>query len=302
MSWIQTIRDFSKDTFATLPLLLIGFTFLFGFLTTNTGLIWFFIGQILFVPAITLLVNENIISLFSTRPGMTISALLMTFIPNLSVILSLIAKARRAVDEEISVPDSTVGGYIFPLFNNILILVSSFLASNQGNSSQDKTCSLLPAKEGDSVWAMPSSWIAEITFFCSYVLANALSLFNEPVPDLVPIKGLSEEEGLKANAAQKRKLDDKVFNRKVRSGWIIFTSLLALFIFMLMRYKMMNCEGSFVKSILPLLSIITGAFTWFNFVYTSCGVRPVDILGIMTQVVDQTMAQNPIVCTGEKQT
>jgi hypothetical protein len=298
MSWIQTVRDFSKDTFATLPLLLIGFTFLFGFLTTNTGLIWLFIGQILFVPAITLLVNENILTLFSTRPGITVSALLMTFIPNLITILSIFTKARSAIDEDISMPDSMVGGYIFPIFNNILIILSSFLASSEA-ISQDKTCALLPAKEGDSVWAMPSSWMAEITFFCSYVLANAISLFNEPVPDLVPIQGLSEEEALKANAAQKRKLDDKVFNRKVRSGWIIFTALLALFIFMLMRYKMMKCEGSFVRSILPLLSIIIGAFTWFNFVYTTCGVHPVDILGIMTQVVDQTMAQNPIVCSGD---
>jgi hypothetical protein len=53
------VQSLVTDAFLTLPLLLIGFTFFFGTLTSNIGMLYLFLGHILIVPCISYLENEE---------------------------------------------------------------------------------------------------------------------------------------------------------------------------------------------------------------------------------------------------
>ena len=55
----MSLRDSFGDAFITLPLLLLGFIFLFGTLTSNTGLLLLFIGQVVLVPILGFLGNSK---------------------------------------------------------------------------------------------------------------------------------------------------------------------------------------------------------------------------------------------------
>ena len=56
----MSLRNSLGDAFITLPLLLLGFIFLFGTLTSNTGLLLLFIGQAVLVPILGFLGNVKL--------------------------------------------------------------------------------------------------------------------------------------------------------------------------------------------------------------------------------------------------
>jgi len=59
MESVVSLRNSFGDAFITLPLLLLGFIFLFGTLTSNTGLLLLFIGQAVLVPILGFFANYD---------------------------------------------------------------------------------------------------------------------------------------------------------------------------------------------------------------------------------------------------
>ena len=55
MSIVEEIRDLFRDTFYTLPLLILGFLFFFGTMTSNVGILYLLIGHTILVPALSFL-------------------------------------------------------------------------------------------------------------------------------------------------------------------------------------------------------------------------------------------------------
>ena len=56
---MESLGDSFGDAFITLPLLIIGFIFFLGILTSNIGLLYLFLGHLGVVPALEFLGNET---------------------------------------------------------------------------------------------------------------------------------------------------------------------------------------------------------------------------------------------------
>ena len=69
---MESLGDSFGDAFITLPLLIIGFIFFLGTLTSNIGLLYLFLGHLGIVPALEFLGNE-------TRPLINFKNILKTF-------------------------------------------------------------------------------------------------------------------------------------------------------------------------------------------------------------------------------
>lgn len=304
MAMAQTIIDSVKDIYSSLPLLFIGFSFLFGILTSNTGLIWLFIGQALYVPAVTTFTNQSFDSIFKNpfEGILTSFSVLFPFLISLYnfIIQSVFGAIDNVTGGETNYLTLFFTSLLPALINIILLGASQVLVNKSPSPSTDTTCSLLPSKKEDISWSTPSAWTAQIVFITSYILANAMTLFTEPTPTAVDIQGINDPtEKEKAIKTQQEMINQKVYNRKFHAVWIMLATSLTLLFLLFIRYNKTMCEGGFMRSLIPLFTLSSSGFVWYNFVYNSCGVRPVDILGIMTNMGDQMMSQNPIICTGQ---
>jgi hypothetical protein len=305
MEFIKGLQASMGDAFLTLPLLLLGFTFFFGTLTSNTGLLYLFLGHLLVVPALSFLANEPGAA-WSGGPGPA-----DTFFKLIKWVLStLIFFGLHG--------DALGGGGAFGIFALLLIpLIGQYIVGEPGKEvpaffflnpvawfmpkpatqeTAGPACSVIPnADPSDPFYTTPSTWLTHLVFFFGFIFSNAAGIYNTPAPKL---PGLAANERERKN--REARLEARVRNRKLIAGSIIAMSTVLLLLLLLFRYKKTPCEGGFFYSLFPLLAIgLTGA-SWFTVVYTKCGVRPVDVLGLVQGMISPDLIDNPVVCMGSE--
>jgi hypothetical protein len=258
-------------------------------MTSNTGLLYLFIGQLLLVPIIQFVLNTNGRFWLNDKTSTFDFLNLAKWGLSLATTLSL-NFAPFKFDNVASAWDSILRSVLTP----ILLTVQLFVLNKFPHTPVDsKNCSLIPRVDLDTspVFSSPTSWTAQIVFFCSFILHNAIGIYNEPTPELSNVP-----EDQKAN--RQAKLDERVRNRKWISGTIIFISLLVLVGLLFFRYAYTPCESGFMRSLPGLLILFMSGASWFQFIYTYCGVRPADVLGIVQGLINPDLIDNPIVCIG----
>ncbi len=283
MEFIQQSQNLITDAFITLPLLLIGFTFFFGTLTSNIGMLYLFLGHLLVVPAASFLENEE------GRPWMKDGEVKIEKI--IKYIISLITVFTVTYVPGTSEDGLTLAKYIlFPILGLAHILWMNFRPFAPNTLPN---CAVIPGlSEKDTIYNHPSSWLNHVTFFVSYVFANALSIFNQPTPSL------AQSSDPNQNADRQTKLDTRVRNRKWISTTIMICIAVVFAVLLLFRFMKTPCESGFVRSLLPIFLTGSLGFSWFGVVYENCGVRPADVLGIVQGLISPELIDNPIVCVG----
>jgi len=294
---VQGIRNLTADAFFALPLLIIGFSFFFGLLTSNIGLLFLFIGHLIVAPALSFLSNEPgpiwfegdkfsitkalkwlfSIGLFFGIHGSSLSSLVQNNRGYLLYLLALIPAIGQFVKRD---PDVSVFW-----FANII----GWFFPSEAPKNLDACSINIPSPQPSEKGYSPSNWLVHITFFFGFILTNAIAIFNEPVPAM---NNPTEE--------RQKLLDSRVRNRKTISAFIIAVSLVAFITLLVFRYGQTPCESSFLSTLIPLTLVgLTGA-SWFTMVYTNCGVRPADVLGMVQGMISPDLADNPVVCVGSK--
>ena len=309
MESIVSLRSSFGDAFVTLPLLLLGFLFLLGTLTSNTGLLLLFIGHIIVVPAIAYLANVTGTPFHTVdASGNYIFAPTETF---KTLISCIIFYTIHGVSLSSSVGDSgygILGLAIYPIIIQYLIPIiagpskislshfdtfniANLFGIKSSNPSDSVNCSITANQKGH-IYNRPSDWVTHIVFFFGFLISNAAAVYNEPTP--VVTGGANDIE----RAERQARVDSRVSNRKFLTACIITVSLIVMLLMLAFRYNKSECEESIYLALIPLLITgITGA-AWFTVIYKSCGVRPTDILGIVQGMIPTELIENPIVCVG----
>ena len=301
MSILGETRSLIADMFLTLPLLVMGFVFLFGTLTSNVGLLYLFLGQLILVPSLSYLSSHesfpftdvngesqrdwykmatNIFTSFLTI-GINGRALGggNNYLLYLLLILPFLGQDMLEIDKS------------FMFFLNPIAWIRSYNNVNDeaplAENPSSAKCAMVPDTAAPR--RNPSTWISHMTFLFGFILANASAIYNEPAP-------IVYEKDKKGSAENIRLL---VNNRKTRAVYVMVAAVVLFLTLFALRYSLSHCEGSFLYNMFPILFTgLTGA-SWFNILYNDCGVRPADILGIVQGMVSPNMVNNPIICVGD---
>jgi hypothetical protein len=299
MESVVSLRDSFGDAFVTLPLLLLGFIFLFGTLTSNTGLLLLFIGQAVLVPILGFFANYDG-SPFAT-PGIaasTVAASIIFYAVHSGAISSIAGNNGWGF---LSTPAFIwIAQWLIrrnygndPLSNRShfdIINPAKWFGVQSINPSTSENCSIIPNEKNSN--KRPTDWVNHILFFFGFLISNAVAVYSEPTPK---VTDAGTEQEIKERQAR---VDARVANRKFLTACIIAVSVVVLALLLAFRYNKSGCEETIYLAFVPLLIAgFTGA-AWFNIIYKSCGVRPTDILGIVQGMVPAELVDNPIVCVG----
>jgi hypothetical protein len=286
MEVVDTVRSAFGDAFLTLPLLLTGALFLIGTLTSNIGMLFLFFGMLILVPSLGFLFNGN-------NYGFSGEGLLNLFAGVVSTLLVSLT-IGKGFGETSSLSYLSFLLYLVPIstfFTQPGTNIFRFFRNLDGPAS--KACSFIPGlKEDETPYFTPSLWITNIVFFCTFVMANAAALYNQPVPD---IKGAQTEE---IRQDRIKRLAERVANRKAIATGVIVVTAVVLCLMLYIRFRKTECEGAFIYSLVPIALTATTAWGYFNWMYKSCGIRPADILGVVQGLINPDLIDNPIVCVG----
>lgn len=140
------------------------------------------------------------------------------------------------------------------------------------NSITTDICSIIPGTNS-FVTRVPSYYIANITFFFSYLFMNALSNYNM-------ISDANVDKSL-------------VDNRQYRSAATMFILLFVFLGLIILRYNTSNCDS--ILGILVTISIfISLGLLWYK-IAEFCGAKGTDLMGISQNIVS-SKAKAPVVC------
>ena len=304
---MEPFKDSVGDAFMTLPLLIIGLIFFLGTLTSNIGLLFLFLGHLIVVPAISFLSNEKGVPWSSVIDGKdsldwkklfrAVFSYAVFFSLHSTSLSSLVGDSGNSLWILALLPifGQVAYKYGFDKPKNVpaffFLNPPAWIASWQGveeSSAESSKCAMLPGIEAKSAYTTPSDWLGHLSFFFGFIISNAIAVYNEPVPE---VGGPNDDT--KANRLAK--LEARVKNRKSLCTSIILTSITVFLVLIAFRFKV-ACENKMVYTIVPILiACMTGA-SWFAIVYTKCGVRPTDILGIVQGMIPTELIDNPIVC------
>jgi hypothetical protein len=299
MEYIGAIQSSVGDAFLTLPLLIMGFSFFLGTLTSNIGLLYLFLGHLLLVPSLSFLANEPGPAWFEGKTVSIVKGVKWLF----SMLLFL------------NIHGSALGGGAAYSLNTLLLLplLGQFITHSFGkdvpvlwffnpvawfmkpNPTDTKagTCSIVPGTDSkDSIYTSPSSWLVHILFFFGFLFNNALAVYSQPTPKL---SGAVDEA---TRQDRENRLTLRVRNRKWLAASIMAVILFAASILIFFRYARTPCESGFLYSLIPSVIIALTGASWFQSVYKNCGVRPADVLGIVQGMISPDLIDNPIVCVG----
>ena len=294
MDYVDSIRTSVGDIFLTFPLILVGFIFFLGTLTSNIGLLYLFAGHLFVAPSLSFLANEKGPAWFDGKDFSVFKSIQWIFSVfsvltiniqalgggnnNWMYLLVLLPFIGQFITRQVGSDKSVLW-----FFN----VVGWFIHEKEVDAAP--TCAMVPG--ADKLYTTPSAWLTHLTFFFGFVYANAAALLNEPVPT-VNTTDSAEIESQTANIAK------RVSNRKTIATTIVCSATFMFLVMLIFRYAKTPCEGGFFHSLIPLLIVgLTGA-SWFQIVYRSCGVRPTDVLGIVQGMISTVSADNPIVCVG----
>jgi hypothetical protein len=296
MEYVQGIHSTIGDVFLTLPLLLIAFLLFMGTVTSNVGMLYLFLGHLFFAPALGFLANEKGTAWFENDKFKI--AKLCKWLFSVLVTLGLMARslgggANYAIYFLALIP--FLGQYIayhYTSEKSVLWFFNPlgwFVHEGDVSASRGSTCEMIP-REDSTPWTTPSAWVTHMSFFFGFLFANANAILNEPTPKL--------NDSSPEAAERQAKLDGRVANRKTLVSIIIAVAVVAALLLLLFRYTKTPCEASFWHSLIPIVLIGLGGASWFQIIYKDCGVRPADVLGMVSSMISPNKADNPIVCVG----
>jgi len=301
---MEALQSSFGDAFTTLPLLIMGFIFFLGMLTSNIGLLYLFIGHLFVVPSLSYLGNEKGNPFFDDvgKPDIT---KILKWIVSIGIFYGINAGASQQVvgNSGLSILIFIVLAFFqgitkesyFHFFNPLTWKWNvedekSILGVSLSTSKPGPGCNILPHTE--NAYNSPSHWVNHITFFFGFIMANASAIYNQPSPTN------PRTADPDADTRRKAQIDLRVTNRKSITASIMVMSLILLLILLVFRYRKTDCEGSFWTVLFPItISYLTG-LAFFNLIYKSCGVRPADVLGIVQGFIAPELIDNPIVCVG----
>ena len=308
---MESLGDSFGDAFITLPLLIIGFIFFLGTLTSNIGLLYLFLGHLGIVPALEFLGNE-------TRPLINFKNMLYYFLSWLAFMLVHSFGLKGVTGSDLShivllcgLPAVVLHIYLkFKDTSNEntftfldLVNIPYWRSGVRSITASSPSCNLLPYSRSiteespttSTTLSSPSNWIYHIVFFFGFIFANALALYNEDVPDKVKTNDPKKDAERNAN------IDRRVSNRKSICIAIIILPIIILVILLWLRFSLTECEGSFTSSITHILITYATGISFCYVLIKSCGVRPADVLGIVQGMISTDLIDNPIVCVGTPQ-
>ena len=135
-------------------------------------------------------------------------------------------------------------------------------------------CNLIPGSMEKIVpflWVAPSYWVAHISFFAVFILANAYFISIMPA----------------AEGADK----DKVQRRQTQVAISSVLTSLVFSLLIVMRYFLTGCEtvGGIALGLLLMGSL---GYAWYTLV-RSCSVKDSDVFGIIQSVLPEAMKDEP---------
>ena len=286
---MEALQGSFGDAFSTLPLLIMGFIFFLGMLTSNIGLLYLFIGHLVVVPAVSFLGND--------KGGMDITSTLK-FIASVLIFFGINIGAGTNAGYSLSAIIAiyiVVGRWLQKRFNMAFFdfinpMRIPYFRITDYNPTPGPGCNILPGTENP--YSSPSHWVNHLSFFFGFIMSNAVVIYKEAAPPNPPTSDPA--------ADKKRQLgiDLRVSNRKSITVTIMTLSTIIFIVLLLFRYKKTACENNFWLALVPLLIAYFTGFAFFSLIYTSCGVRPADVLGLVQGLIDTKLIDNPIVCVG----
>ena len=298
---MEALQSTFGDAFTTLPLLIMGFIFFLGALTSNIGLLYLFLGHLIIVPALGYLGNQTGHPFYE---GDAFSATgFVKWLFSLAVFFGINTGSLQVSTNSISSFGLFAG--LIPAILQVIFKESFFHFYNpldwkgtdgvrfsgiEQSNSASPACNVVPT-DGE-IYNSPSHWVNHIVFFFGFILSNTVAVYNEPTPPRVSTGDAAADE--KRNA----QVDQRVGNRKSLALSIAFVSTIVFLILLFFRYKKTGCEGNFWLALVPVLIAYGTGYGFFNLLYKACGVRPADVLGIVQGMISSDLIDNPIVCVG----
>lgn len=304
---MEALQSSFGDAFATLPLLIMGFVFFLGMLTSNIGLLYLFIGHLIVVPALSFLGNDK--GEIKNDKGEWDFTKIFKLLASVLIFFGINfgAGSKAANDGADAAAGFGVSGtllpiillglqYAFkkPLFDFINPIAWINMAKPGSITDYNPTpgpgCNILPQTEDP--YSSPSHWVNHLSFFFGFIMSNAVVVYQEPVPTNPTTADPAADKKRQAG------IDIRVGNRKTITATIMILSIIIFGVLLLFRYKKTACENNFWLALFPLLIAYFTGYAFFNIIYISCGVRPADVLGIVQGLIDTKLIDNPIVCVG----
>lgn len=294
---MEALQSTFGDAFTTLPLLIMGFIFFLGALTSNIGLLYLFLGHLIIVPALGYLGNEKGNPI---REGGNFSLTrIIKWLFSIAVFFGINTGSLHVTYNSISVFGILVGLYPIigqfvsgaPFFNFYNVFRLPIFGIEPFNTNPSPACNIVPSDDGNT-YNSPSHWVNHIVFFFGFIMSNTIAVYSEKPPAKVSTADAAADKKRNAEA------DQRVTNRKRLVVSIASVSTIVLFVLLFFRYKKTGCEDDFRLAVIPLLIAYGTGYGFFNLLYRACGVRPADILGIVQGMISSDLIDNPIVCVG----
>ena len=293
---MEALQSSFGDAFATLPLIIMGFIFFLGMLTSNIGLLYLFIGHLAVVPALSFLGNEGG-NPFKNDSDQWEPAKVFKWVASILIFFGINLGSAANYDQRtgwLSLLIFIIAGFQYafkkPFFYFVNPMNLPFLGITDYKPTPGPGCNILPETEGG--YSSPSHWVNHLSFFFGFIMSNAAAVYNEPVP-----KNPTTADPA-ADKQRQGKIDLRVGNRKTITMSIMILSTVIFAILLLFRYKKTACENNFWLALFPVLIAYSTGIAFFSLIQTNCGVRPADVLGIVQGLIDSKLIDNPIVCVG----
>jgi hypothetical protein len=178
MESLDAFRGSIGDAFTTLPLLLIGFTFFLGTLTSNIGLLYLFLGQLILVPALSFLGNEKGFLHF-VRKGdaydtnnytkgvkWILSSILFFTVNSSGLQAATGSSAWSSLWIALLIPMIgqlySPNNSVFDCFNPAV-----WFGATRSSTTPGPACGILPSE--DKTYNSPSQWLNHIVFFFGFI-------------------------------------------------------------------------------------------------------------------------------------
>ena len=295
MERLQLFRSEFADAFLFLPLLILGFSFIYGLLTSNVGLLYLFLGELTVVPSLAWLFNEKDAFLGTSKLH------IVWTLVSCAVIFGVISGATKSVIPADKTPDAAFTWYVVP----VILLAAKWLVDKDNKmslldllnpavwmgmtptaGSDNGVCALIPGV--DNPWNNPSLWNLYITFFSGYILSNAVTLYNLPAPTVNRDDYTSDQQ----LNQQKGEVQTRVGNRKTIAVTVMGIISIVFLVLLYFRFNKTPCESGMALQFAPLLYTFLIGYAAFT-VAATCGARPVDVLGLVQGMIQPTA---PVVC------
>jgi hypothetical protein len=290
----DSIRTFVLESGEVLPLLMMFCFSFFGIMTSNIGMILIVCISLLIVPAISFMGSATG-SAFSNG---NIFYKALFFLTPFIVFLPIFGYTYNDLKDE---DNKGKRGGIATAASFVPALLTAIIAMFAPNVSQLQVlnpfrwfsttispqtvsthCSLLP---GATSGTTPSTWMILFSFLYGIFVHNAVSLYTFPAPTF----------STKPSPELQASVDQKVDARKR----IAITSIVITTVFLLLglwyRTRVLSCDSWIDLPTYAFIALVGSSI--YSFLVNQCGVRPVDLFGLVSNYLPPEASSRPVVCS-----